>query len=147
MKDSSVRRWSAFHARIYRLTGGAIGRRLVGNDMMLLTTTGRVTGRRHTVPLLYLKDGANLIVIASYGGRSHHPSWYDNLVAEPSVEVQVRDERMQMVARTAIPEERALWWPRIVAGYEGYLSYQERTDREIPVVVLRPVQQPQDQTR
>ena len=136
MKDSSVRRWSAFHARIYRLTGGAIGRRLVGNDMMLLTTTGSVTGRMHTVPLLYLRDGARFIVIASYGGRRRHPTWYDNLVAEPSVEIQVRAESMQMVARTAFPEERERWWPQVVAAYEGYLTYQARTDREIPLVVL-----------
>jgi len=136
MKGSSVRRWSAFHARIYRLTGGAIGRRLVGNDMMLLTTTGRVTGRTHTVPLLYLRDGARFIVIASYGGRRRHPTWYDNLVAEPSVEIQVREESMQMVARTATPEERERWWPQVVAAYEGYLTYQARTDREIPLVVL-----------
>ena len=136
MKDSSVRRWSAFHTRVYRLTGGAIGRRLVGNDMMLLTTTGRVTGRKHTVPLLYLRDDANFIVIASYGGRPRHPTWYHNLVAEPSVEVQVGDERVQMLARTAIPEERERWWPQIVAAYEGYLTYQARTDREIPLVVL-----------
>lgn len=138
MRDTSVRRWSAFHAYLYRKTGGLLGRRLVDNDMLLLTTTGRRTGTDHTVPLLYLRDGDRLVVIASYGGRPRHPSWYDNLVAEPSVRVQVRSTVTPMVARTASPEERAQWWPRIVDAYHGYSTYQSRTDREIPVVFLCP---------
>ena len=145
MKDSAVKRWSALHRALYRVTGGFLGRRLVDNDMLLLTTTGHRSGRLHTVPLLYLRDGRSLVVIASYGGRPHHPSWYDNLVAEPAVEVQIRSERVPMVARTATPEERSHWWPRVIAAYEGYATYQSRTDREIPVVVLEPVEEPQHQ--
>ncbi|HUG08357.1 MAG TPA: nitroreductase/quinone reductase family protein, partial [Acidimicrobiia bacterium] len=73
MRDSSVRRWSAFHTLIYRLTSGLVGGRLVRNDMLLLTTRGHVSGRAHTVPLLYLRDGRALVVIASYGGRPDPP--------------------------------------------------------------------------
>lgn len=139
MKDSAVRRWSGFHASLYRATGGLLGRRLVGNDMLLLTTRGHQTGRDHTVPLLYLRDGSKLVVIASYGGRPHHPAWYQNLVAEPVVRVQVNWRSATMVARTASFAERSKWWPKIVDAYDGYATYQSRTDRAIPVVILEPV--------
>jgi deazaflavin-dependent oxidoreductase (nitroreductase family) len=90
------------------------------------------------VPLLYLEDGERLVVIASYGGRPEHPAWYDNLVAEPEVEVQIERTKRQMVARTATREERTVWWPRIERAYDGYSVYQSRTDRVIPVVFLEP---------
>lgn len=138
MKDSSVRRWSRIHALLYRATGGLVGRRLVDNDMLLLTTTGRESGDRHTVPLLYLTDDGRYVVIASYGGRDRHPEWYLNLVENPIVEVRTPGSRQTMVARTASPEERAVWWPRVVEAYHGYGTYQRRTEREIPVVFLEP---------
>ena len=138
MRDPAVRRWSSFHRRLYRLTRGRVGRRLVDNDMLLLTTRGRVTGRDHTVPLLYLRDGPSFVVIASYGGRPRHPDWYENLVAHPRVGVQVAGARMEMLARTADSQERERWWPRVIAAYDGYRAYQTRTDREIPVVYLDP---------
>jgi deazaflavin-dependent oxidoreductase (nitroreductase family) len=117
-----------------------VGRRLVGNDMLLLTTTGISTGEPHTVPLLYLRDGDRLVVIASYGGRPKPPAWYRNLSADDRVEVQVRGQRRRMRARTADASERISWWPRVVAAYDGYAEYQSRTTREIPVVILIPVE-------
>lgn len=138
MRDTSVKRWSAIHTVVYRVTRGRLGRRLVNNDILLLTTKGHVTGEGHTVPLLYLRDGRALVVIASYGGRPQHPTWYRNLVADPDVEVQINGARADMVARTANPKERSRWWPKIVATYDGYATYQARTDREIPVVFLEP---------
>lgn len=141
MKDASVRRWSQIHAGLYRATGGRLGRRLVDNDMLLLTTRGHVTGNTHTVPLLYLREGDRLVVIASYGGRADHPTWYQNLTADPAVHVQIDGSRTQMCARTASHEERATWWPRIEAAYDGYAVYQSRTDRVIPVVFLEPPDQ------
>lgn len=136
MRDAQVRRMSRLHRRLYRLTGGLVGRRLANNDMLLLTTTGRRTGRPHTVPLLYLREGDALVVIASYGGRDHHPAWYLNLVATPEVEVQVRKGRLKALARIADSEERASWWPRVVDAYGDYAVYQTRTHRVIPVVLL-----------
>ncbi|MEX1134006.1 MAG: nitroreductase family deazaflavin-dependent oxidoreductase [Acidimicrobiia bacterium] len=136
MRDAQVRRMSRLHRRLYRLTGGLVGRRLANNDMLLLTTTGRRTGRAHTVPLLYLREGDALVVIASYGGRDHHPAWYLNLVATPEVEVQVRKGRLKALARIADSEERASWWPRVVDAYGDYAVYQTRTHRVIPVVLL-----------
>jgi len=129
---------SSLHRVLYRITGGLIGRRLVDNDILLLTTRGRATGREHTVPLLYLRDGERLVVIASYGGRDRHPEWYLNLVDEPSVTAQTGRNRSSYQARTATEDERERWWPRVVAAYSDYAVYQGRTDREIPVVMLEP---------
>ena len=138
MKDSRVRRLSRWHRRIYRLTRGLIGRRLVHNDMLILTTTGRRSGRRHEVPLLYLRNGESLVVIASYGGRPNYPDWYLNLVTRPDADVQIEGHRQSVTARVATSEEREEWWPRIVDAYEGYSQYQSRTGRIIPVVFLDP---------
>ncbi len=138
MRDSAVKRLSTLHRVLYRLTGGRVGRRLVDNDILLLTTRGRGTGRAHTVPLLYLRDGECLVVIASYGGRDRHPEWYLNLVAEPSVTAQTNRNRRSFQARTATEDERERWWPRVVAAYSDYAVYQGRTDRQIPVVMLEP---------
>ena len=138
VRDSTVKRLSSLHRVLYRLTGGVLGRRLVDNDMLLLTTAGRTTGQSHTVPLLYLRDGDNLVVIASFGGRDRHPAWYLNLVANPSVTAQVGGRRLSLQARTATESERETWWPQVVEAYDAYARYSGRTDREIPVVILEP---------
>jgi deazaflavin-dependent oxidoreductase (nitroreductase family) len=111
---------------------------LVDNDMLILTTTGRRSGLPHEVPLLYLRDGESLVVIASYGGRPNYPDWYLNLVARPEARVQIAGRRQMVTARIATSNEREAWWPRIVEAYEGYRQYQSRTDRIIPVVFLDP---------
>ncbi|NNC40029.1 MAG: nitroreductase family deazaflavin-dependent oxidoreductase [Acidimicrobiia bacterium] len=136
MRDRTAKHLSTLHTLLYRATRGRIGRRLVDNDMLLLTTTGHTTGKKHTVPLLYLDTGSSLIVIASWGGRPTNPHWYQNLLANPRAQVRLPDRRFQAVARTAAPQERLLWWPRIVDAYDGYATYQSRSDREIPVVFL-----------
>ena len=106
--------------------------------MLLLTTTGRVSGRKHTVPLLYLKDGTDIAVFASWGGREDHPEWYKNLEVEPRVEVQVNGSRFAAAAVPAGPDRRDRLWARAVAAYDGYRLYQARTERQIPVVILAP---------
>jgi deazaflavin-dependent oxidoreductase (nitroreductase family) len=138
MHDTTARRLSTVHRLLYRATGGRIGRRLVNNDMLLLTTSGRLTGKPHTVPLLYLLDGDVPVVIASWGGRPRHPEWFENLIVEPRVEVQILRRRF---GATAIPMRepgRTEWWHRAVAAYDGYTAYQAKTDRVIPVVRLVP---------
>jgi len=147
MRDRQVRRMSRLHRGLYELTGGRVGKRLVDNDMLLLTTVGRQTGSPHTVPLLYLREGDALAVIASFGGRDRHPAWYLNLVAKPEVEVQISRERFDAVARTADSNERAVWWPRVVDAYGDYAVYQTRTQRVIPVVLLSPGITPNAQRR
>ena len=137
MRDRTAKNLSTLHTLFYRATGGRVGRRLVNNDMLLLTTTGRRSGKDHTVPLLYLVDGEDLIVIASWGGRATNPQWYENLLAEPRVLVQVRGRRWPARAMTAPPEARERIWPLVLAAYDGYREYQLGTTREIPVVILR----------
>lgn len=138
MRDRTAKHLSTFHRMVYRATGGRLGRRLVGNDMVLLTTRGKQSGRSHTVPLLYLRDGEDLVVIASWGGRPYHPDWYSNLEAHPRATVQVRNRSWPVTSTTMNGDEREEWWPRIVDAYHGYAEYQSRTDRSIPVVRLRP---------
>lgn len=138
MRDRTAKTLSSIHTLAYRLTGGRVGRRLVANDMLLLTTRGRKTGRPHTIPLLYLRDGDNLVVIASWGGRPDHPHWYANLVAHPDATVQIRGNRWEATADSMSPEDREQWWPAIVQAHHGYATYQTRTNRQIPVVRLRP---------
>ena len=133
----TVRALSGLHISLYRVTRGLVGRRLARHDMLLLTTAGRNSGRLHTVPLLYLKVKGELAVIASYGGHATHPDWYRNLEADPHAEVQVDGERFPVVARTADPAERRRLWALALAEYPGYAGYQEKTDRTIPVVLLR----------
>lgn len=138
MRDGTAKRLSTIHRWIFRASGGRVGKRLVDNDMLLLTTTGAVSGSSHTVPLLYLKDGERLIVIASWGGRPDHPHWYVNLVADPEVTVELPGRKFAAVARTADPAEHTEWWPKVMAAYDGYREYQSRTDRVIPIVFLEP---------
>lgn len=136
MREANVRLLSALHTLLYRTTAGRIGRRLVDNDMLLLTTTGRTTGRTHTVPLLYLRDGDRLVVIASYGGRPNDPEWYRNLLATPQASVQILGEHRDVQATTMTAIERSEWWPKAVTAHGDYAQYQSRTDRQIPLVWL-----------
>lgn len=136
MRDGTAKFLSHVHTGVYRLTRGRIGRRLVDNDMLLLTTTGRRTGRSHTVPLLYLKDADDYVVFASWGGRENHPEWYLNLLDDPAGVVQVLGRRHDVRARTVNGDARDRLWARAMAAYDGYRVYQSRTARQIPVVIL-----------
>lgn len=136
--DTAVKLLSRAHTVVFRMTKGRIGRRLVDNDMLLLTTKGEHTARDHTVPLLYLRGDDRFVVIASYGGRSEHPQWYRNLVANPDVTVQVNGVTAHMLAATMSADEREEWWPRAVEAWSDYATYQSRTNREIPIVWLIP---------
>lgn len=106
------------------------------SPVLLLTTIGRKSGLPRTTPLMYLADGAHIILVASNGGAEKHPLWWRNLLANPHAEVQIGREQVRMTARQATSEEHAQLWPRLVAMYGPYADYQKRTSREIPVVVL-----------
>src|SRR5262245_60810754 len=129
---------TAMGLSVYRLSAGRVGGHVPGGaPICLLTTTGRRTGRSRCVPLLYLVDGDDLVVVASRGGIDAHPAWYLNLLADPAVVVEIGRERRAMQAHPADAEEHARLWPRLVDAYEHFAAYQVRTSRDIPVVVLR----------
>lgn len=135
VKDSPTG-WVSDHIKSYVATGGERGHLWRGAPTLLLTTVGRRSGERRRTALIYGRDGEDYVIVASYGGAPQHPAWYLNLDANPVVEVQVGDEVFPATARTAGPEQRARLWPELADIWPEYNSYQEKTDREIPLVVL-----------
>lgn len=128
-----IPRW---HYRLWRVSRGRIGSRLRGVEFCLLTTTGRLTGRRRTKPLVLIRTNGRLVLVASNGGSDRHPAWFMNLLASPKALIQTRTDRFAVMARIADPRERDELWPTIVETYSGYRNYREKTEREIPVVIL-----------
>lgn len=127
------------HAFLYRATNGRLGMRVPGvPPMLLLEHVGAKSRKRRTSALIYIEDGPNLVLIASKGGYPKHPSWFHNLKAHPEVMVQIGPERRRVRAREATPGERQRLWPKAVVAWSGYRSYQARTGREIPLVILEP---------
>jgi len=125
------------HVQRYRETGGEVGHLWKrGSKVLLLTTKGRKTGKATTTPLIYENDGENYVVVASKGGAPEHPGWYRNLVKSPDVELQVKDDVFTARARVAEGPERERLWKLVNEQWPDYDAYQQRTDREIPVVVL-----------
>ena len=138
MTDRGFRILGRVHRGVYRLTGGRVGGKLGGARVLLLTTTGRKSGRPRTQPLLYTPAGDGYAVIASKGGAPQHPLWYLNLRANPNVDVTVGRETRHLRARDAEGEERERLWRAMTRVYAGYDRYAEKTSRHIPVVVLEP---------
>jgi len=141
-----IKTMSKVNVAVYRWTGGMLGSTWrVGSafpwgvPVLLLTTVGRKSGQPRVAPLLYIEDGPNIVVVASQGGLPTDPLWYRNLQANPDCKVQIKRRTMKMRARTANPGERAELWPKLVAHYADFASYERWTDREIPVVILEPV--------
>ncbi len=128
------------HTSLYRMSGGKFARNMRGSEVVLLTTTGRKSGKERTTPLFGLADGEIWSVIASNGGYPEHPNWYLNLRDNPDGELQVGREKKRMRAETAEGEERARLWAKMAEMYSNYDEYQTLTDRVIPVVVLRPAE-------
>ena len=123
---------------LYRHSGGRLGNTVKGVPVLLLDHVGRKSGRARTAPLLYMRDGEDIVIVASRGGSDAMPAWWLNLQANPTTTVQIGSEHRRVVAREASPEEKAELWPRLVKMYGDYEAYQRRTDRQIPVVILRP---------
>ena len=131
--------FSAVNIWLYRISGGRIfGKWLRGAPIMLLTVIGRKSGQPRTVPLLYLADGDDVVVVASQGGMSTHPAWYLNLSDNPDCEVLIRGHVRKMRASRVSDDEKAELWPRLTAMYRDYDDYQARTERNIPVMRLSP---------
>ena len=136
-----TRRVMGLHTLLYRASGGRLGHTLPGGPgrMLLLDHVGAKSGAKRTSPLLYVRDGDDVVVVASKGGFPKHPAWFHNLKANPDTTVQVGRERRKVHARVATPEERARLWPLAVKYYRGYEDYAARSKgREIPLVILEP---------
>jgi F420H(2)-dependent quinone reductase len=134
----ATRYLGALHRVLYSASGGRVASRIWGLEIVLLTTTGRRSGRARTVPLCSLRHGEGFVVIASYGGLAHSPSWWLNLQREPRATVQLGRDTHSVVAREAMPAERERLWAEVTARAPGYLDYQRRTTRRIPIVLLEP---------
>ena len=130
---------TTIHTFIYRFTNGAIGGTMVNCPVLLLTTRGRKTNKLRTVPLLYLADEDNVVLVASNGGATKHPTWWLNLQSNPEGQVQVKGIKRRVRAEKASADEKGRLWPQLTAMYPGYKRYQEITNRDIPVVILRPI--------
>ena len=131
------RNTTRIHTALYRATGGVIGARLAGIPMLLLTTRGRKTGQPRTLPLAYVPDGDDFVVVASNGGQDSDPLWWRNLQADPAGEVQVRRLVHRVRAERAVGPERARLWPLLVHANPQWGRYEQSTSRPIPVVVLK----------
>jgi F420H(2)-dependent quinone reductase len=128
------------HTFLYQRTGGRIGHTIPGvpGKMLLLDHVGAKSGTKRTSPLLYVEDGADIVIVASKGGFPKNPGWFHNLMANPDTTVQVGSEHRAVRARVATPEEYDRLWALAVKAYHGYEDYKARTDRQIPLVVLEP---------
>ena len=129
------------HVGRYRATDGAEGHIwLEGSTILLLTTTGRRTGKETTTPLIYQPDGENFVIVASKGGAAKHPGWFLNLEKNPEVGVQILGDEFRARARVAEGEERERLWKLMNEAWPHYEEYQVKTDREIPIVVLERIE-------
>src|ERR1700730_10131267 len=124
------------HVRVYRETKGEHGYHWRGATILLLNTTGRRSGDPRTMPLIYRTDGDRFVVVASKGGWKDNPLWYENLSADPDVPIEGKGETIPVRASTAEGGERARLWSLMTEVWPDYGSYQQRAEREIPVVVL-----------
>ena len=138
--DLSWKALNTAHRWVLRLTGGRVGWRAAGMPVLELRTIGRKSGKPRSVMLPSpVQDGETWVVVASRGGDDHHPAWFLNLRDHPDVDVSRQGKpKRSMRARIATHQERALLWPQVTATYSGYAGYQEKTDREIPLVLLEP---------
>jgi F420H(2)-dependent quinone reductase len=124
---------------MYRATGGRLFGRMGKNPLLLLNTVGRKSGKKRANPLLYVVDGEDFVIIASKGGAPTHPAWYLNLVANPDTTVEVGDRELRISAEEVDGEEKVRLWRKMAEMYPTYDDYQKKTDREIPVVILHPM--------
>jgi F420H(2)-dependent quinone reductase len=138
LRLKALNRLTALNVLVYRRSGGRLGGRIKGAPILLLDHVGRRSGQPRTTPVLYLEHGETLVIVGSRGGSAAPPAWWLNLAERPETTVQVGRKRRSVRARQATPEEHKELWPRLVAMFADYETYQRRTDRPIPVILLEP---------
>ncbi|HJN91974.1 MAG TPA: nitroreductase/quinone reductase family protein [Dehalococcoidia bacterium] len=137
MASPMERVFVGLHRGMYRLSGGRFGGRVRGSAVSLLTTTGRKSGKRRTIPLVYMEEEGRLLLAASNGGNAKQPVWYLNLVADPEVEIQAGGRRFRTTAEVLMGTERGEVWERYKSANSQFAGYEAKTDREIPVIAFR----------
>ncbi|HEY9371105.1 nitroreductase family deazaflavin-dependent oxidoreductase [Streptomyces sp.] len=140
--EASPTKWVRDQVALYESSGGTKGTTIRGLPVVLVTNLGARSGKIRKTPLMRVEHEGAYALVASNGGAVKHPVWYHNLVASPLVELRDGPEVAEMKARLVTGEERQAWWERAVAAYPDYADYQRRTDREIPVFVVEPVEAP-----
>ncbi len=138
LQRTMARQFMKLAVALYRRSGGRIGGTTKGAPVLLLTTTGRKSGKAWTNPVIYQHDGRRLIVIASGAGSAEHPSWWLNLRSTPKATVELGRDRMEVTASEADDAERDRLWALMVAAYPAYNVYTTKTSRRMPVIVLDP---------
>lgn len=124
----------------YESSGGQRGNTMRGKPIVIVTSVGAKSGKLRKTPLMRVEHDGRYAIVASMGGAPKHPVWYYNLKADPRVQLQDGPEPQEMTAREVTGEEKAEWWERAVEAWPDYANYQKKTDREIPVFVLEPVE-------
>jgi F420H(2)-dependent quinone reductase len=127
----------AIYAFLYRLTGGAFGGKVQGLSVLLLTTTGRKTGKLRTTPLGYFEQDGGYIIIASNSGANSNPGWFYNLKSHPQAKIQIKNRQFEVTATIVGPEKRGQLWERLEALSPAYGNYAKKTNREIPLIFLQ----------
>jgi deazaflavin-dependent oxidoreductase (nitroreductase family) len=131
--------FTAIHVALYRLSKGAIGGYFNGSDVLLLTTTGRKSGKVRTVPLMYVQEGDKYLVTGSMGGGPKHPGWYWNATqGNQPVQIEVKDQVMRVAVEEALGEERDRFYQRFIDMNAQFAGYETKTARKIPVLILTP---------
>lgn len=139
LKDRLGIAFNAFHRNVFLATNGRLMGNLIGMPALMLTTTGRRSGRkRQTMLTAPIHSEDRIVIVASWGGDDRHPTWYLNLREDPDVEVTMKGRKRPMRARIAQDEEREELWREVTSKFKNYASYQTKTDRRIPLVVLEP---------
>ncbi len=126
---------------LYNVSGGRIGGKMDKVPVLLLTTTGRKTGKKRTLPLIYIMDGSAYVITASAGGADKNPGWFFNIRSNPQATIQVKDKHIKVMAEIAGQEKKSELWARLVEVAPNFAGYQKRTSREIPMVILHPVEE------
>ena len=139
IKDVLARGVNVLHKAVMKGTGGRIGGTGFGMPVVILTTTGRKSGKQRTTMLTSpVNDDDRVVLVASYGGDDRHPAWFLNLRDNPDVELEMHGKKRPMRAHVASAEEKKTLWPEVTEAYKGYAQYQTKTDRDIPLVILEP---------
>ncbi len=126
------------HAAVYQMSGGRLGRKMGGQDVLLLHHVGARSGKNYTTPVAYVRDGDAYVIIAAAAGQPKHPGWYYNLKNNPNTTINLTGEQIRVVAEVAPPEKRDKLWAEIAAEFPQFTAYQDKTSRVIPAILLHP---------